>query len=69
MRFYFLPYIETVDRTQLMMYSLDSFVELDSTARLIDAFVDSPNLDKFSQYELSSIAVPDLCAPWGTTYH
>ena len=48
MRFYFLPYIETVDRTQLMMYSLDSFVELDSTARLIDAFVDSLDLDKFN---------------------
>lgn len=35
-----MPYIRTVDREQLMMCSLDSFVAPESIARVIDAFVE-----------------------------
>lgn len=40
-----MPYIEKQDRDQLMMCSLSSFVDEQSTARLIDVFVDSLNLE------------------------
>ena len=36
-----MPYITGTDRNQLMFCSLDSFVDPESVARLIDAFVDS----------------------------
>jgi transposase len=36
-----MPYISTFDRNQMMFCSYDSFVKEDSTARLIDAFVNS----------------------------
>jgi transposase len=39
-----MPYIQGVDRNQLMMCSLDCFVALDSIARIIDAFVGSLDL-------------------------
>ena len=48
-----MPYIPTLNRTQLMMYSLDSLVEKDSTARLIDAFVDSLDLSQFNIKQMS----------------
>ena len=37
-------YIKAFDRDQMMMTTWDSMVEPDSTARLIDAFVESLNL-------------------------
>lgn len=40
-----MPYIETKDRNQLMMCSLDSFVDPESIARVIDAFVESLDLE------------------------
>jgi len=40
-----MPYIQTQDRNQIMMCSLDSFVEPESIARVIDAFVDLLNLE------------------------
>lgn len=42
-----MPYVETFDRTQMMLCSWDSFVAPDSTARLIDAFVESLDLSKY----------------------
>lgn len=46
--------IETLDRDQMMMTTWDSLVESDSTARLIDAFVDSLNLADYGVKELAS---------------
>jgi len=40
-----MPYIPTFDRNQIMMCSWDSFVDSDSIARIIDAFVDSLDLE------------------------
>ena len=37
--------MRTMDRNQMMMCSLDSFVEPESIARVIDAFVESLDLD------------------------
>ena len=42
-----MPYVQTFDRTQMMMCSWDSFVDPYSVARLIDAFVDSLDLKKY----------------------
>lgn len=42
-----MPYVSTFDRTQMMLCSWDSFVDPESTARLIDAFVDSLDLTKY----------------------
>lgn len=41
-----MPYVNDLDRDQLMMTSLDSMVDRHSTARIIDAFVDSLDLKK-----------------------
>lgn len=45
-------YIESFDRNQMMMTTWDSMVDPESTARLIDAFVD--NLD-MSEYEVKKL--------------
>ncbi len=42
-----MPYIKTFDRDQMMFCSWDSFVAPESTARIIDAFVNSLALDKY----------------------
>ena len=39
-----MPYIKTFDRDQMMFCSWDSFVAPESTARIIDAFIDSLDL-------------------------
>ena len=39
-----MPYVKTCDRNQMMFCSMDSFVDPESTARLIDAFVNSLDL-------------------------
>lgn len=46
-----MPYVPTFDRTQMMMCSWDSFVNPESVARLIDAFVNSLDLKKYGVKE------------------
>ncbi|MFI3202582.1 MAG: transposase [Eubacteriales bacterium] len=46
-------YVKTFDRTQMMMCSWEDFVEKESIARLIDAFVNSLDL---SVYEVKEVA-------------
>lgn len=53
-----MPYIQTLDRNQMMFCSLDSFVEEESVARIIDAFVDSLDLSKFGVKEVASEGRP-----------
>ena len=53
-----MPYVETFDRNQVMMCSWDSFVEPDSIARLIDAFVDSLDIKKYVAKEVSKEGRP-----------
>lgn len=49
-----MPYIKTFDRDQMMLCSWDSFVDPESTARIIDAFVNSLDLEK---YGVKAVAV------------
>lgn len=46
-----MPYIKTFDRTQMMFCSWDSFVDEQSIARIIDAFVNSLNLQDYGVKE------------------
>ncbi|WP_243135272.1 MULTISPECIES: hypothetical protein [Blautia] len=48
-----MPYVMTFDRNQVRMCSWDSFVEPESIARLIDAFVDSLDIKKYVAKEVS----------------
>ena len=47
-----MPYVPTFDRTQMMMCSWDSFVDEESIARLIDAFINSLDLTKYDVKKL-----------------
>ena len=40
-------YIESFDRYQMMMTTWDSMVDPESTARLIDAFVDNLDMSEY----------------------
>ena len=51
-------YIKAFDRDQMMMTTWDSMVEPDSTARLIDAFVESLNLRDYGIKEIASEGRP-----------
>ena len=51
-------YIESFDRNQMMMTTWDSMVDSESTARLIDAFVDSLDLSKYGVKEIASEGRP-----------
>lgn len=51
-------YIESFDRNQIMMTTWDSMVEPNSTARLIDAFVESFDLSDYDVKELASEGRP-----------
>lgn len=53
-----MPYVSTFDRTQMMMCSWDSFVDPESIARLIDAFVNSLDLVKYGVKEASKEGRP-----------
>lgn len=53
-----MPYVPAFDRTQMMMCSWDSFVDPESVARLIDAFVNSLNLTKYNVKEAASEGRP-----------
>ena len=48
-----MDYVRGFDRDQMMMTTWDSMVDPDSTARLIDAFVDSLDLSDFGVKEMS----------------
>lgn len=51
-------YIKAFDRNQLIMTTWDSMVEPDSTARLIDAFVNSLNLSDYGVKEMAQEGRP-----------
>lgn len=51
-------YVQAIDRDQVMMTTLDSMVEPDSTARLIDAFVNSLDLSNYGIKEIASEGRP-----------
>ena len=51
-------YVKAFDRNQMMMTTWDSMVEQDSTARLIDAFVNSLDLRKYNVKMLSEEGRP-----------
>ena len=51
-------YVESFDRNQVMMTTWDSMVDSESTARLIDAFVDSLDLSKYGVKEIASEGRP-----------
>ena len=46
-----MPYVKTLNRNQMMLCSMDSLVDLESTARLIDAFVNSLDLKDYDMKE------------------
>lgn len=51
-------YVEAFDRNQMMMMTWNSMVEPDSTARLIDTFVESLNLSDYGIKEIASEGRP-----------
>lgn len=51
-------YVQEIDRDQVMMTTLDSMVEPNSTARLIDAFVNSLDLVDYGIKEIASEGRP-----------
>lgn len=51
-------YIKSFDRKQIMMTTWDSMVGSESTARIIDAFVDSLNLEDYGVKEISAEGRP-----------
>ena len=53
-----MPYVKTCDRNQMMLCSMDSFVDPESTARLIDAFVNSLDLQKYGVKEAAKEGRP-----------
>lgn len=53
-----MPYISTFDRNQMMFCSWDSFMDPESIARLIDAFVDSLDLSEYGVKEAAKEGRP-----------
>ncbi len=53
-----MPYVSIFDRTQMMMCSWDFFVDPESIARLIGAFVNSLNLVKYGMKKASKEGRP-----------
>ena len=53
-----MPYIKTFDRNQMMFCSWDAFVDERSIARIIDAFVNSLNLQDFNVKEVAAEGRP-----------
>lgn len=51
-------YVKTFDRNQMMITTWDSMVDPKSTARLIDAFVDSLDMSEYGVKELASEGRP-----------
>ena len=48
-----MPYVKTFDRDQIMMCSWDAFVDEQSIARIIDAFISSLNLSDYGVKEMA----------------
>ena len=46
-----MPYVKTLNRNQMMLCSMDSLVDPESTARLIDTFVNSLDLKDYDMKE------------------
>ena len=53
-----MPYVSAFDRNQMMVCSWDSFVDPESVARLIDAFVNSLDLTKYNVKEAAKEGRP-----------
>lgn len=53
-----MPYVSVFDRNQMMVCSRDSFVDTESVARLIDAFVNSLDLTKYAVKDAAKKGVP-----------
>lgn len=53
-----MPYVKTFDRNQMMLCSMDSLVDPKSTARLIDAFVNSLNMKDYDVKEAAKEGRP-----------
>lgn len=53
-----MPYVQTFNRDQMMVCSWDSFVDPESVARLIDAFVNSLDLKKYEVKEAAKEGRP-----------
>ena len=51
-------YVRAFDRDQFMMTTWDSMVDRESTARLIDAFVESLDLSDYGVKEMASEGRP-----------
>ena len=51
-------YVQAFDRNQMMMTTWDSMVDSESTARLIDAFVNSLDLSEYGVKEIASEGRP-----------
>ncbi len=50
-----MPYINAMDRNQMMLHSLDDFVDRESIARLIDAFVESLDISQYRFNKYSEV--------------
>ena len=53
-----MPYISGFDRDQLMFCSWDEFVDKESIARIIDAFVNSLDMEKYGVKTVASEGRP-----------
>lgn len=53
-----MPYVPMFDRNQMMLCTWDSFVDLESIARIIDAFVNSLDLSKYGVKEAAAEGRP-----------
>lgn len=53
-----MPYVPTFDRKQMMVCNWDAFVAPDSVARLIDTFVNSLDMKKYTSREVSEEGRP-----------
>ncbi len=53
-------YVEAFDRNQMMMTTWDSMVDPESTARLIDAFVNSLDLTDYGVKEMAAEGRPRM---------
>lgn len=55
-----MPYVKSMNRNQLMMTTFDMLVDQDSIVRIIDAFVDSLDLQKLGFLFRNRVSQADL---------
>ena len=53
-----MPYVSGFDRNQLMCCSWDTFVEKESIARIIDAFVNHLDIEKYGVKPVAELGRP-----------